>query len=85
MHLVRVSDNEMLVTDGHRTIRFMARGDLGALNRGEINLELESANFNDFLDKLCKGCDRFTQDKPRYVGRVCFGCSSSSDNFEEVR
>ena len=71
----------MLITDGEQTLRFMARGDLGALRRGEIKLEVEGARFSEFQEALCGGCNGY--EYARRMGELCDGCTAAKEQYEE--
>ena len=80
MHIYKISEDEILVTDGKQTLRFMARGDLGALRRGEIHLEVESANLSEFIEALCEGCKGYEYAKR--MGEICEGCTGAQEQYE---
>ena len=82
MHLIKTSVDEILVTDGKKTLRFMARGDFGALRRGEIYLEVESERFSEFIEALCEGCNGYEYAKR--MGEICDGCTGAKEAYEEI-
>jgi len=82
MHLCKLSEDEILVTDGKQTLLFMARGDLGALRRGEIKLEVEGARFSEFQEALCEGCNDY--ECAKHMGELCDGCTAAKEQYEEI-
>lgn len=86
MSICRLSEDELLVTDGTRTLLIMSRKTHALEPTGvDGRIDIESSNFQNFLDNLCQGCDRYTQEKPAYTGKVCEGCNLAAEQFEEVR